>query len=139
MKMLKTLILLAGLAGASSVYSQEIPPSFKTEKPEVLELSIPLRENNSYLCVPKGAFTRKVYDYNSRIGVVNGVWYNKNCKTDDDYNKILKERAGRIPEAELFLDGNNDGIPDISVGNLMEIDNMINQLETLLKAEERSI
>ena len=104
MKNLAKLILIAGigLGSLSALNGQEVPK----ENP-VPELKY---ETDEYKFIPKDSFAVPV-----RCGILIGVWYDKECKSPEDYQKKYDEYKGILPEDQIFIDINDDGILDMSV------------------------
>jgi hypothetical protein len=113
MKTLAKLILAAGIGlGSLSVLNcQDIPK----ENP-VTELRY---ETDGYKYIPRNSTIIMVSSL-TEYGVLVGIWYDKECKSVDDYQKKYQEYKGTIPPEKIFIDLNGDGIVDMSAKEVLE-------------------
>jgi hypothetical protein len=73
---------------------------------------------NPFEFIPKGAVVKRVTLY-YEDSVREGLWYDKDCKTNEDY--ISKLKTGEISLDKIFLDLNGDGIPDLSAAEFNKV------------------
>jgi len=106
MKTLAKLILIAGIGLSSLGLSAQ-------------DFKVP-HEIDGNKFIPEGAMVIKniLINTNTPYGIIEGVWYNKDCKSLDDYKKRWLEEGGIVSGKELFLDMDGDGIPDLSAEEL---------------------
>jgi hypothetical protein len=58
----------------------------------------------------------------TNYGIKRGIWYDKSCKSEKDYEKKFEEENEKIAEEDIFLDVDDDGIVDLS---LKDLDNLV--------------
>jgi hypothetical protein len=78
-------------------------------------------ETDEYKFIPKGSAVMMTYIYTEEYGPLRGLWYDKDCKTKEDYEKRFEENNNSIPRDEFFLDFNYDGILDSSLKDLDDL------------------
>jgi len=118
MKKSLALILAGGLALSSlNLHAQDFKFPHETDK---------------YKFIPKGARITSV-TVGTPYGIFEGIWYNKDCKNKEEYNKKFEEYNEEIPQEEIFLDVDKDKIPDLSLKELIDLFNQYLQEEELRK------
>lgn len=106
LKTLAKLVLIAGIGlGSLNLSAQDFKFPHETDK---------------YKFIPKGARITSV-TVGTAYGIFEGIWYNKDCKNKEEYNKKFEEDDEMIPPDEIFLDMDGDKIPDLSLQQLDDL------------------
>jgi hypothetical protein len=105
MKTLAKLFLITGIGLSSLSLSAQ---NFKVP-----------HETDPYKFVPKGALTEELKV--KGFGDLIGTWYDKDCKTEEDYFKKWVESNGIISINKIFLDFDGDGILDSSIKGVVDL------------------
>jgi hypothetical protein len=110
MKTLAKLFLITGIGLSSLSLSAQ-------------DFKVP-HETDPYKFIPEGALVEpiKVKEFN-----LMGIWYDKDCKSLNDYKQKWKENKGKVSGDKIFLDFDEDGILDLSLQGAVEL--YINYLE----------
>ena len=109
MKTLAKLILIAGIGLSSLGLSAQ-------------DFKFPHETNMFKFFSPEtGPFEEVVV--NTPNGLRSGLWYNKDCKSDKDYQKKFEENGKAFPHDEVYVDMDEDGILD---GRLDELEKLYN-------------